>query len=405
MTCRVIVCDDEPTTAQEWIAEITGALPDGTYDLAPVPTNETIKEAIQVLLRRRSALNDGSGNPNEECLFDAADVLVIDYDLLHIDETNTRYTGEGVARLARAFSKCGLIVVLNQYLEAQFDLGLRGHTESFADLNLDGDLIGRQGLWRDGPWEDFRPWSWPVLSDAAARFRSREQFLSDPANLSTSITGLIGMTEADAGRLSDTAFGFLAPEAATYEALASMTFAHFIEGASPAIDTRDGTPLAERYPAACARIASSRVAKWLEREVLGPQDVLIDVPHLLQRCPFLLEGDLNDIEAWNRAVTDGRAVLKNLVPEDAWFTAEHWLGQPALWWRRVEAADAVRACRAKFDFSTVPDFVFLEDVSRFDTLANATEFRAGFHNAHDRRYVAQLSDIRYAPQRRLAFGG
>ena len=405
MSCRVVVCDDEPGVAEEWLREIGEVLPNGIYDLRPVPSNEHIKDAIQVLLRRRAALREKLARPDEKCLFDGADILVIDYDLLHVDDTNTRYTGEGVARLARVFSECGVIVVLNQYLEAQFDLGLRGHMESFADLNVEGDLIGRQGLWREGPWDDFRPWHWPLLSEAAEKFKKRVAFLTDPAHLNSPVVEVLKMDVADAGRLSDTAFGFLAPAATSFEVLSRTTFADFIRGNSAAVDTRDGDALIDRDPAGCARIAASRVAKWLEREVLGPQDVLVDVPHLLQRCPFLLNGDVSDLASWNRAVLQAHEQVKTLVPADAWFDAGDWLNQPALWWRRVEAAEAIRDSRAKFDFATAPEFVFLEDASSFGSLDQATEFRAGFHNSYDRRYIRVFDGIRYAPQRRLAFGG
>ncbi|CAO3417864.1 hypothetical protein [Azospirillum doebereinerae] len=405
MTFRVLICDDEPEVAKDQLAEIADAVPDGRYTLDPVPGNEEIKDAIQVLLRRRAALRDGRPYAKEDCLFDKADVLVIDYDLLHVDDQNTRYTGEGVARLARVFSECGVIVVLNQYIEAQFDLGLRGHIESFADLNVDGELVGREGLWRAGPWTDFRPWHWPVLAEAAADFRKRAEFLSAPDMLQKPILETLGMSASDAGRLSDTAFGFLAPGAGNFDDLAHTTFSDFIRNNSVAVDTRDGSALVERDPQGCARIAASRIGKWLDREVLGPQDVLVDVPHLLLRCPFLLKGDITNLEAWNVAVLAGREACNDLVPDDAWFAPSHWSTRPLLWWARVEASSSVREARANFDYSVLPDFVFLEDGSRFGKLEEATEFRAGFHNAYDRRFVANVRGIRYAPQRRLTFGG
>ena len=404
MTSRVIVCDDEPEAAEGWLNEIRQVLPAGAYDVRPVPTNDQIKESVQILLRRRTALREGLARAADRCLFDEADVLVIDYDLLHVDDSNTRYTGEGVARLARVFSECGVIVVLNQFLEAQFDLGLRGHIESFADLNIDGDLIGSRGLWRTGPWQDFRPWHWPILAKGSDQFKARVEFLSH-GSLKRPILEALKMTEGDAARLSDDAFGFIAPGAAGYAALAETTFEDFIRRNSAAVDTRDGDALVEHDPGGCARIAASRIAKWLEREVLGPQDVLVDVPHLLQRCPFLLVGEISDLNVWNDALVRAHDSISQVVPAEAWFDGDGWLGQPALWWRRVENAQAVRESRGKFDFGATPAFVFLEDASRFGRLEDATEFRAGFHNSYDRRYVSRIKEIRYAPQRRFAFGG
>lgn len=404
MTCRVIVCDDEPATAEQWTSEIKDALPEGQYELAPVPSNNDIKKAIQVLLRRKASKHERTVCA-DDCLFDKADVLILDYDLFHVDDQNTRYTGEGVARLARVHSECGLIIVLNQFLDAQFDLGLRGHIDSFADLNLEGDLVGRDGLWKKGPWTEFRPWSWPVIHDSAKRFRVRETVLTETSALDRSITEAVGMRASDAARLSDTAFGFFAPDARDFENLAKVTFAEFIAGNASGIESEGGSALLDTDPAACARVASSRIAKWLEREVLGPQDVLVDVPHLLQRCPYLLAGDISDLNTWNAALFNGQASIIDAVPQDAWFADDRWLDRPALWWPRVEANEAVRKLRGNFDFANAPDFVFLEDASRFATIAEATEFRSGFHNAYDRRYLMKFDSIRYAPQRRLAFGG
>jgi hypothetical protein len=405
MTCRVLVCDDEPAAARDWLADIEQVLPTGAYDVQPVPSSDDIKHAIQALLHRRVAVIKLGPRPEQRCLFDEADVLVIDYDLVHVDEDNTRYTGEEVARLARAFSECGVVVVLNQFVEAQFDLGLRGHMESFADLNIDGALLGNEGLWREGPWTGFRPWHWSVLDRAAQQFRKRVAFLSDRQNLASGILQVLGMTQCDAEHLSDGAFGFLAPKVESYTEIAQWTFTDFLRDNSAAGDTRDVKALIENDSAACARLVASRVAKWLEREVLGPQDVLVDIPHLIQRCPFLLQGDISDRETWDRAINGNRNDLKELVPTGAWFGATDWLSRPAVWWHQLQVHGPFGEARAAFDYGSVPDFVFLEDASRFGLLDEAREFRAGFHNIYDRRYLKIYTGIRYAPQRRLAFSG
>jgi hypothetical protein len=208
------------------------------------------------------------------------------------------------------------------------------------------------------------------------------------------------MKAEDAARLSDSAFGFLSSTAADFEALAAQTFRHFVERAS---DGKDGEALMERDPGAAAGLAATRLAKWLEREVLGPQDVLADIPHLLQRYPFLVAGDVTDVSAWNAAIND-EAALRDRLPADVWFEAPGWLSRPAVWWRRIETNAEIRKQRMEFDYSTVPEIAFLEDVSSFCPLAEAKDFRAGFHNSFDRRFAKILDDVRYAPQRRLAFG-
>ena len=51
-----------------------------------------------------------------------------------------------------------------------------------------------------------------------------------------------------------------------------------------------------------ARVAAGEVDRWVRRDLLGPQDLLVDVPHLLMRMPFLLGRDANEPERWNDAV-------------------------------------------------------------------------------------------------------
>lgn len=405
MTLNVLVCDDEPELAKEWLSEIESTVSPAEYKLLPIPGEEEFAAGVHGLICRRNKVREGQTSEQTGGLFDDVDILVIDYDLLHVEDTETRHTGEGIARLARAFSTCGLVVVLNQYPEAQFDLSLKGHIESHADLNVDAELIGAPGLWTKQDPGDFRPWHWPLLSDAAHRYRERVKALSATGALQAPVLATIGMTEADAGRLSDGAFGFLGPDAESFGLLAEKSFLQFIEGNSVAADPKDGAKLVESDPAACARIAASRVAKWLERDVLAPQDVLVDLPHLVQRFPFLLRTEcLNEISAWNALVAGDVSVLQDgLLPKETWFDAPAWLGCPALWWQRVEDQPQIADLRMKFDYSTAPDFVFLEDASMFAPLAEALEFRAGFHNEFDRRFIKSFAGLRYAPRRRLAF--
>lgn len=400
MTCSVLICDDEPALSADWVRRVRAVAPEDRFTVLEAPTNENIRDAIRVLIKRRNASRDGQVKPADTCLFDGIDVLVVDYDLLHVDENNARYTGEGVARLARTFANSRVIVVLNQYPEAQFDLSLRGHMVSHADLNIDAGLLDNAGLWAPPPWDGFRPWAWEAPDVAVARKNAQINALVK-GGLKQSIVATIGMTSEDATRLSDGAFGFIAPEASNFAELSEQTFEAFL---ATTTEGRDAHAMVGSDLTAAARFAAARVGKWIERELLGPQDVLVDIPHLLQRFPFLVPGDYTDPEAWNAVIHDCTA-LKDVVPKDAWFSATEWLSRPAVWWRRVETNPDIRRRRTEFDFSTAPDLAFLEDVSSFCPTADATEFRAGFHNSYDRRFVKVVNDVRYAPQRRFAFGG
>jgi len=399
MTCKVVICDDEPDLSKDWVRRVRTVAPEERYAISEPPTNEAIRDSVRTMIKRRNASRDGGAPPTEQCLFDGVDVLIVDYDLLHVDEDNARYTGEGVARLARTFADCHMIVVLNQFPEAQFDLSLRGHMASHADLNIDVTLIDNAGLWNPPPWEGFRPWSWETLDAAVTRQKARVAQLVE-GDLQQSIIATIGLTADDASRMSDGAFGFIAPNAANFEDLAAQTFAGFL---ATTTEGKTAHALMERDVRGAARFAAARISKWLERELLGPQDVLVDLPHLVQRFPFLVPGDLSDPASWSQVVHDDTP-LRAVIPEGAWFAADSWLSRPAVWWRRLESDPNIRKRRTEFDYSKAPDLVFLEDVSTFCPLADATEFRAGFHNAYDRRFAKVVEGFQYAPQRRFAFG-
>ena len=381
----------------DWVEEIRGVATDA-YRVLDAPDPKTVRSGAQELLLRRSDLRQGRKRIRKRCIFDDIDILVIDYDLLHIDEANAQYTGEGLGRLVRMFTECAVIVVVNQYPQAHFDLRLRGHLESHADLNMDAELIAVPGLWREPPWTGFRPWRWQTLNAAVRTQRARQKVVA--TKFSQSVLDTVGMRSEDASRLSDFAFGFLSPSANRFQSLREATFQSFLNDAS---DGRDIRSLAESDREAATRVASARIGKWLEREILGGQDVLIDIPHLLQRFPFVLGDTVADLDIWNSAVHDPEVVAR-VVEEDAWFARNEILSRPAIWTSRFQADTNVREMRATFDFASVPEFVFVEDRSVFVKLSEAMEFRAGFHNVFDRRYIARVDGISYGPQRRLAFG-
>ena len=397
MTYTVLVCDDDVDLAAGWIEDIQQVAP-AEYEIGPAPTRDDVRDASKEILLRRGAARDGGPRERQECLFDGVDILLIDYDLIHIDDDNAQHTGESIARLVRAFSDCSVAVVLNQFPGIHFDLSLRGHIESHADLNIDVDLIATPGLWRSPPWEGFRPWYWQTLARAVDSQRAREAVVANA--MATPILDSFRMQAEDASRLSDSAFAFVAPDAEDFPALQAKTFESFL---SMTPDGRDAGSLLETNPAAAARFVAARLGKWLEREVLGPQDVLVDVPHLLQRYPFFMGEAIDDVDAWNKTIVDVDR-LKEVIEPHYWFEPQNCLSKPAVWCQRLEMDENITGLRQSFDYSVVPGVVFSEDCSMFVDISEATEFRAGFHNSYDRRFVSRLEGIEYGPQRRFAFG-
>ena len=429
-TYKVLLCDDERNVSKEWYAQLKATVP-SDYEILDPPASDKIQRSIRELFTRQMSIvgahSDGhspSVFDKADCVFDEADILVLDYDLLYVDEKNARHTGESLARLARAFSKVRLpskddpavsqaaqvIVVVNQFQEAQFDLSLRGHLGSHADLNLDAALLDRPGLWADPPWGDgFRPWHWQTLYRAVDTQAARQDWVH--RYWQKPIVDALGMRDDDINRLTDSAFGFIAPNSTdgqdllprserdrSVEELRKHTFEDF---ALSRVNRANVAAFADQHVA--SRFASARIGKWLERLVLGPQDALIDMPHLIQRFPFLLGDNKMELEAWNAAIHEEDFASR--LPADCLFDPPSILSRPAVWSHRFENSEFVRENQRTFDFTDVPPFVFLEDTSSFAHIDQARQFRAGHHNAFDRRFAKCLADFTYAPQRRLAFAG
>ena len=395
VTYSVLICDDDPQAAADYVERIKEIAPP-EYRCQAAQCNEDIRNAVNELLRRHKLVRSGCSYESQECLFDKKDILIIDYDLIYVDDDSARHTGEGIGRLARLYSDCAVVVVFNQFLQFDFDLSLRADLGSHADLNLNANVLTEPGLWTGPPWDGFRPWAWQCLSRAVVSQRAREALLG--SNLDEPIADTLGMRAVDARGLSDTAFGFLAPKAVRFDQLAQTSFRSFVQTAADG-DTKS---LLSIDDLAAVRFGAARIGKWLEREVLGPQDVLIDVPHLLQRFPFLLGSDVSDLDAWNETIHQTER-LREEIDKAHWFGPADCLSRPVVWCRRLEEDKDFLDRRAAFDYSTVPDIVFLEDASVFDQFSHVKQFRAGFHNFFDERFVKPFPRIRYGPQRRFAF--
>ena len=397
MTYSVLICDDTPEVGVNFVEQVRAVAPKDHYSVLEAPSKEEVQCAVKELFARQSDLLGPRERGRSACLFDEADILILDYDLLRIDEENARHTGESLARLARLLSDADVIVVYNQFQGAHFDLSLRGHLSSHADLNVEADLLSARGLWTDPPWYGFRPWHWQTLHRAVETQRARQRLVAEHFN--EAIVDVLGMREEDLLCLSDTAVGFIAPDAHDWEDTQVHTFKSFAESIGNGKCTSDLLKLDKE---AAYRFAASRIGKWLERQVLGPQDVLVDLPHLVQFFPFLLEDDMDELEAWNATAFEPES-LKGKVPAGCWFEAGGFLSRPAVWRQRFEADNAVRESWGALDYSSGRPFVFLEDTSSFAPFDDARQFRAGHHNAFDWRFIKHLNGITYSPQRRLAY--
>ena len=188
---KILIYDDDDSRTEDFKSALwTGlkkAKKNENFEIISFCNNE-FRKSIKALQHRQIKFRDNEeislkdSPENEGRKIDNASIFIIDYDLLSSQETEEdesltgSLTGEIIAYLVRCFSKCKLIVGLNQYGSNPFDLTLRGHLESFADLNLGECQLNNSDLWR-GDWNDsrqgFRPWYWPNLCDSLRDFDER----------------------------------------------------------------------------------------------------------------------------------------------------------------------------------------------------------------------------------------
>lgn len=397
---KILICDDDPGSRAGWLRQIQKALPDGRDDIGSL---EDAKREIGELLRRQRSTRERDPRREEPCAFDGLDVLVVDYDLVFLDDEHARHTGEEVARLCRLFSSCGYVVVMNQgNRTAHFDLTLTGRPASYADLNVAAVAIGEPRLWMAEAASEFRPWYWDDIRAVVVSRRKLSEAVSAKQALAGPINQMLKIPAEAIAALSDDAFEYINPDARSAEEFEATTFATFLEHTTEGKWAKD---LMETAPERAAGLAVSRLSKWLSRMVLGPQDVLVDVPHLIERMPFLMDpsfGDPRDPISWERLTSAGFEAVIEPIRTDCRFDASiDWIGKPALWWPLIDRHEWIEKGRGSFDLSEIPPLVFAEDTSSFIPLGEATEFRSKHHNRYARRFIKKFPDRIYEPTRRL----
>ena len=386
MKKKILVYDDEMRLA----ATYTGRLQNlnfvkEQFEVEPITPNDFEKEMNALEGRRRAFRKKENSCP--ESSLDQVSILIVDYDLL--ESFNPFITGERVSYLGRCFSKCGLIIGMNQYdrrgQPTSFDLTLRGHPESFADLNICSEQLDNPGLWSEKRTV-FRPWHWPHLPDFLESFQKRvkdvENHLKEPICKTLGIENIEGVFPS-----SISAFLGRHP--------AKTTFKEFVESSGKGLQPRDENKNEELV----ASIAAARISKWLERLVLPGQDILVDAPHLTSRYPSLLVGDPSKTETWNR--TTGLVGLDKLSLDhtnikEYGFKKDYWLSRPTWFWQKLSENQSIKEVSEPWERKKT-NFVFCEDTSSFHKQKECTEFYAELASPFRRRFVYRVNGINYQP--------
>ncbi len=381
---RVLVYDDSPEIAERLATRVRTAMGDANVTAVE---RDTFQELIGLMNRRRAAWRNDEKDAASMDLTDVdeADVIIVDYDLLRYSDEGD-ITGSRLAYLLRCFSKCGLIVVLNEYGSNSFDLSLRSPSTGFADLHLGDVQVGNPGLWT-GPFEGYRPWHWPSLPDARSDFEKCVQDVREnPEEPILDFLGLRGFIDWLPKRAHDFFHGSGNME--------DVRFDTFVKHARGGIESKDKLP-----PEYMARVATARMLTLLNGLVLPEQSILVDAPHLASRFPSLVRDDYRDINGWNRLCDPVNEEVDGLLADvlkEHRFKRPHWLWRPAWYWPDISRDERIGEVKDPWAVDDV-DWVFCENVSRFVPAEFADDFRADVSPPFDKRFVLKRESPEAAP--------
>ena len=417
---KILVCDDIRNRGERNRREIAAA--DTGLD-TELLAGDALKAEIHGLFDRAEAVlsnpesaTTGSERPKFSSDFD---VVIMDNNLSALKVDGARHTAESIAGHVRAFGNIPYIVSLNKNPHVDFDLRyLVGDYQTHADLALNDKHLSNRALWTGNPndaKDDFLPWYWPALNNAAERRREQTAFVAE--HLDEPILKSMGFPAPATNDLSRHARGALSPDAAL---VSKVTFMKFFVTACRSLPIRaDRAKLAKAASASdmarrvVARVVAGELDRWVRRDLLGPQDSLVDVPHLLMRMPFLLGRDVNDPARWNDAVMENEEpyglsddLYRNHLLGAKFLLHEVWTKSPSFWWRKLKSNRELNQMFFGGE-SQWPEVVFCEDLSRFTspdtrTAKGPMEFAAEFEGSWTRRHVWHAKGKHYAPMSRLA---
>ena len=409
---KILIYDDEQGRTDDFKRKLGEGLDKAgqseNFDIISLE-NDAFQDSINVLEQRRIAFREEKeSTKNGAEKIDNASIFIIDYDLLgrQVEKSPIgSLTGEIVAYLVRCFSRCKLIVGLNQYGSNPFDLTLRGDLDSFADLNLGEEQLDNPYLWTVGLHDSsqgYRPWSWPNLYDSIRHFDKRIEEVQK--NLNKPICEVLGFSE-DMFRLLPREIVQFIGNSQEKEPF-QTTFREFIIKSGNGLRSKDAKGVkSDINDYILARVGATRISKWLEQLVLPEQDILVDAPHLISRYPSLIVGDREQIETWNETaqLVDFSKLEKmntNLI-EPYRFENSYWISRPVWFWDKLRECEDIKEVSEPW-LTLIPDWVFCEDTSCFHNQTDCKEFFADIASPFARRFVRNFNAVDYQPRVRFS---
>ena len=426
---RVLVCDDNFDRGADTLRELQRS---GVPHRAVPAFGRDLADAIDQLFRYADkALKGGPKRPaltlNPKAFGSSRiDIAILDNNLAELDVSGARHTAETLAGYIRAFTNIPYIVSLNKNPQVDFDLRhLMGDYRTHADLALNTEHLSNRSLWLatvPRRASHFCPWYWPRLVDEPNRRNRQVAFVR--AHIDRPVLEALRFPQEQVDYLTPHARGALSAEANPL-ALGSVTFREFFVSSCLSLPIRlerqrladrlDSSDLRERRAslAVIARVVAAEIDRWLRRYLVGPQDVLVDVPHLIARMPFLLGDGSTRRDSWNRSVQEraspfgmSGALYRAHVARTR-FPLAQWTPSTCFWWQMLKSNSKLNDMFYQQE-SHWPNLVFCEDVSRFlSAISSASrpeprEFAADFDGTWDRRFVAMVADMQYSPKTRFA---
>lgn len=434
MTVRILAIDDrDPASIVEEVGKAN------THEVIAPSLDDSENTELKALLEQLFDATETAfkGNPGDidTSQFNDFDLVLLDFGLTTLSGFGVRLTAEHLAGYIRALTDVPYVVSLNKLGDVDFDLKyLLGDFDTRADLALNTELLANAGLW-SGRTDagEFCPWYWPRLNETANRKRAQISLVKD--NLDKPILQSLGFTEKSVEQLSLQAIAFLSPEADDGQAngtgsVRDVTFwQHFCSSNRTLIrdDRRSlfGEPDSEIPDAAAdvdeniktiaARVVAGELDFWFRRDILGPQRLLIDTPHLQMKYRFRPgEGDEANPEIWSATATeltesfglsDGfYSAIKDFEFKQAYEGVDLiWTDKPCFWLPQIEDSDAFVSLAEKHP-NRQNDLVFCEDTRRFVDKSKTTvhRFETALGRGIDLRYVEKVPEFNYSPKSQLA---
>ena len=417
---RILVCDDQnPHT-------IIDAVTQADIDQPDYWEKGELSDNLAGLFENANSALSSEGIKTTKTGFDDYDLILLDFGLTALDKFPHRLTAEHVAGYIRALTKASYVVSLNKLPNVDFDLKyLLGDFDTRADLALNTELLSLKGLWNGTPDKgEFCPWYWPRLEEAAKRREMQVEIVRE--HIREPILTTLNFPEQAVKELSPQALAFLSPvleERTTFENVSEATFwQHFLHSSRTlSEDDRSGllgvgkADLATCDPSndpetleVVSRVVAGELDFWFRRDILGPQRLLIDAPHLQLKYRFRpSEHGAPVLDEWSRVATEWSEPY-GLDPEffeavkGAVFSPQLvWTDKPCFWLPMIESDEEFENLADRHS-ERQTEIVFCEDIRSFVRRDDARRFETALGRGIDIRYIARKNDYTYSPLSQMA---